>query len=50
MCKLCDNTTKEVDLVEKLVVDGETFGHVNILCYLGDTLNGDGVSDIATTA
>ena len=29
------------------MVDGETYGW---LCYLGDTLDGDGVADLAATA
>ena len=29
------------------IIDGETFGCVKILCYLGDTLGG---ADLATTA
>ena len=50
MCKRCDSTTQEADLSEDLVVDGETFGCVKILCYLGDTLYGDGEADPDTTA
>ena len=34
MCKLCDSITQEIDITEDLVVDGEMFGYVNILCYL----------------
>ena len=46
MCNRCDSTTQEANLTEDLVVDGETFGHVNILCYMGDTLGG---TDMAPT-
>ena len=31
------------------MVDGETYGHVKSFCYLGDTLDGDGVVDLAAT-
>ena len=41
-CKWCDVTIQEADLVEDLVVDGETYGCVNSFCYLGDTLDVDG--------
>ena len=34
MCKRCDRTSQEGDLAEDLVVDGEAFGCVKILCYL----------------
>ena len=44
MCNRCDSTTQEADVAEDLVVHGETFGFVKILCYLGDTL---GVGDLA---
>ena len=47
MCNRCDSTTQEADLTEDLVVDGETFGCVKILCYLGYTLGG---ADLATAA
>ena len=50
MCNRCDSTTQEADQAEDLVVVGETFGCVKILCYLGDTLDGDGGADLATTA
>ena len=32
------------------VVDGETYGCVKGLCYLGDTLDGNGGADLAATA
>ena len=38
------------DLAEDLVVDRETHGCVNSFYYLGDTLDGDGRADLATTA
>ena len=47
MCNCCDSTPQEADLTEDLVVDGETFGCVKILCYLGYTLGG---ADLATAA
>ena len=47
MCNRCDSTNQEADLTEDLVVHGETFGCVKILCYLGVTLGG---ADLATTA
>ena len=50
MCKLCTSLTQEADLAEDIVVDGETFGCAKIVCYLGDTLDGDCGADLATTA
>ena len=50
MCTRCDSTTQEADLAKHILVDGETFSCVRILCYLGDTLDGDGGADLATTA
>ena len=47
MYNRCNNTTQEADLTEDLVVDGETFGCVKIVCYLGYTLGG---ADLATAA
>ena len=47
-CERCDGTIQEVDLVEDLVVDGETYGCVESLCYLGDTL--DGGANLTATA
>ena len=38
MCNRCNSVTQEADLAKDLVVHGETFGCVEILCYLGDTL------------
>ena len=32
------------------MVDGETYGCVKSFCYLGDTLDGDDVADLAATA
>ena len=34
---------QEADLAGDLVVDGETYGWVKSFCYLGDTLDGNGV-------
>ena len=31
-------------------MDGETYGWIKSVCYLGDTLDGDGGADFATTA
>ena len=50
VCRRCDGTIQEVDLAEDLMVDGETYECVNSFCYLGDTLDGDGVADFADTA
>ena len=47
MCNRCDSITQEADLTEDLVVDGEMFWCVKILCYLGYTLGG---ADLATAA
>ena len=33
-----------------LVFDGETYGCVNSFCYLGDTIDGDGVADFSVTS
>ena len=49
-CRPCDGTIQEADLAEDIVVDGETYGCVKRLCYLGDTLDGDGGADLAATA
>ena len=34
---------------QHLVVDGETYGCEKSFCYLGDTLDGDGETDLAAT-
>ena len=49
-CRQCDGTIQEVDLVEDLMVDGETYECVKSFCYLGDILDGDGGADVAATA
>ena len=49
-CRRCNGTIQEVDLAEDLMVDGETYECVKSFCYLGDTLDGDGGADLATTA
>ena len=43
-------TIQETDQTEDIVVDGSTYGCVNSFCYLADTLDGDGGTDLATTA
>ena len=48
-CKRCDGTIQEADLAEELVIDGKIDGCVKSLCYLGDTLDGDGGADLAAT-
>ena len=48
--KRCDGTIQWADLVGDLVVDAETYGCVKSFCYLWDTLNGDGLADLAATA
>ena len=41
---------EEADLAEDRIVDGETYECVKSICYLGDTLHGDGGVDLAATA
>ena len=48
-CRRCDGTIQEVDLADDLMVDGETCEYVKSFCYLGDTLDVDGGSDLAAT-
>ena len=43
-------TIQEADLAEDLMVGGETYGCVKRVCYLGDSLDGDGGAGLATTA
>ena len=50
MCRRCDVIIQEVDLIEDLMVDGETYGCVKSFCYLGNTLNRDDGADLAATA
>ena len=38
----CDGTIQEADLAEDTMVNGETYGCVRSVCYLADTINGDG--------
>ena len=49
-CRRCDGTIQEVDLAEDLTVNGETYECVKSFCYLGDTLDGNGGADLASTA
>ena len=49
-CRRCDGTIQEVDLAEDLMVDGETYEYVKNFFYLGDTLDGGGGADFASTA
>ena len=49
-CMRCDGTIKEADLAEDLMVNGETYGCVKSSCYLGDTLDGNGGTDLAASA
>ena len=49
-CNRFDGTLQEADLAEYLVVDGETYGCIKSICYLGDTLDGDGGANLAATA
>ena len=46
-CRRCDGTIQEADLAEDLMVDGETYKCVKSFYYVGDTLDGDGGSDLA---
>ena len=50
MCRRCDGTIQEAYLAEDLMVDGETNGCVKRFCYLGNTLNENGGTDLAATA
>ena len=49
-CRRCDGTIQDADLTEDIIVDGETYGCVKSFCYLGDTFDGDGGTDLAATA
>ena len=49
-CTRCDGTIQESDIAGDVVVDGETYRYVNSFSYLEDTLDGDGVADLAVTA
>ena len=50
-CKRCDSTLQEADLAEDLLWWMEKYnGCVNSFCYLGYTLDGDGVVDLVTTS
>ena len=49
-CRRCDGTIQGADLAEDLMVDRETYGCVKSICYLGDTIDGDGGADFAATA
>ena len=46
----CDVIIQEADVAEDLVVDEETYGCVKSFCYLGDTLDEDGGTDLTATA
>ena len=46
-CRQCDGTIQ--DTAEYLMVDGEKYECIKSLCYLRDTLDGDGGADLATT-
>ena len=48
-CRRCDGTILEADLVQDLMVNGETYGCVNKFCYILDTLDGYGGADLAAT-
>ena len=50
MCKRCNSTIQDAELAEDLVVDGERYGCVKNVCYLGDTLDVDGGANFAATA
>ena len=49
-CRRCDGTIQDAYLAEDLMGDGETNGCVKSVCYLGDTLDGDGGADLAAIA
>ena len=50
VCCLFDKCFNFTDLAKDLVVDNKTCGCVKSFCYLGNTLDGDGGSDLAATA
>ena len=45
-----DGTIPEANIDEKLLVDGEMYGCVQILCFVWNTVDGDGGAHLATTA
>ena len=49
-CRRCNGTIQEVDLAKDIMVDGETYECLKSVCYLGDTLDGDGGADLAAPA
>ena len=49
-CKRCDGTIPEANIAENLVVDGEMYECVTSLCFVWDTVDGDGRAHMATTA
>ena len=48
--KWCDCTLQEADITEALGLDVEIYGYAKGICYLGDTLDGNGGADQAFTA
>ena len=40
-CRRCEGTIQEADLVEDLMVEGNTYRCVKSFCYQGDTLDGN---------
>ena len=45
-CRRSNGTIQEVYLADDLMVDGQTYECVKSVCYLGDTLDGDGGADL----
>ena len=45
-----DGTVPEANIYENLVVDGEMYGCVKSLCFVWNTVDGDGGGHLATTA
>ena len=45
-----DGTILEANIYENLVVDGEMYGCVKSLCFVWNTVDGDGGVHLATTA
>ena len=46
----CDGTIQEADVAEDIMVNEETYRCIRSVCYLGDTINGDGGAYLTATA
>ena len=49
-CKRCDGTIPEANIAENLVVGEVMYECVTSLCFVWDTVDGDGGAYMATTA